>query len=163
MGSAPGGEGRYARAGLLFRKASRVNDSLPYQLLADVVLSMHAAVVVFVVGGLVFIIVGNLCAWRGANALWFRAAHLAAIAVVVAEAWFGAICPLTTLEMWLRAKVRATTYAGGFIEHWLQRVLYYEAPAWVFVLGYSLFGLVVVATWWYFPPRLGRHAPESDG
>ena len=31
--------------------------------------------------------------------LWFRLAHLTAIAVVVLQAWFGVICPLTTLEM----------------------------------------------------------------
>jgi hypothetical protein len=139
-----------------------VNDPLPYQLLANVVLLLHVAVVMFVVGGLVFIIVGNLRAWRWVNALWFRAAHLTAIAVVVAEAWFGAVCPLTVLEMWLRVKARATTYAGSFIEYWLQRILYYEAPSWVFALGYSLFGLAVVATWWYFPPRFSRRPHQSD-
>jgi Protein of Unknown function (DUF2784) len=69
---------------------------------------------------------------------------------------------LTTFEMWLRAKARATTYAGSFVEYWLQRILYYEAPAWVFALLYSLFGLGVVATWWYFPPRFSRRAHESD-
>ena len=134
----------------------------PYQLLADVVLSLHVAIVVFVGGGLVLIIVGNLCAWHWVNVLWFRLAHLAAIAIVVAEAWFGAVCPLTSLEMWLRAKARATTYAGSFVEHWLQRILYYEAPAWVFTLGYTIFALIVVATWWYFPPRSTRRAREVD-
>ena len=126
------------------------------------VLSLHLAIVSFVVGGLVLIIVGNLRTWTWVNAVWFRLAHLAAIAVVVAEAWLGVGCPLTALEMWLRAKARATTYNGSFIEHWLQRVMYYEAPAWVFTLGYSLFGLVVVATWWYFPPRFNRRAHETD-
>ena len=139
-----------------------MNDPLPYQLLADGVLSLHVAIVAFVVGGLVLIVVGNLRGWPWVNAVWFRLAHLAAIAVVVAEAWFGVVCPLTSLEMWLRAEARATTYAGSFIEHWLQRVLYFEAPAWVFTLGYSLFGLAVVATWWYFPPRFNRRH-ETDG
>jgi polyferredoxin len=139
-----------------------VNDALPYQLLANLVLALHVAIVVFVVGGLVFIIVGNLRAWPGANALWFRRAHLTAILVVVAEVWVGAVCPLTTFEMWLRVKARTTTYAGSFIEYWLQRILYYDAPAWAFALAYSLFGLVVVATWWYFPPKFSRHAHESD-
>ena len=139
-----------------------MNGSPTYQLLADMVLSLHLAIVSFVIGGLVFIIVGNLRTWTWVNAVWFRLAHLAAIAVVVAEAWLGVACPLTSLEMWLRAKARATTYDGSFIEHWLQRVLYYEAPAWVFTLGYSLFGLVVVATWWYFPPRFNRRAHETD-
>lgn len=133
-----------------------MRDNLPYQLLANLVLALHLAIVAFVVGGLVLVIIGNFCRWQWVNALWFRLAHLGAIAVVVAEAWLGVICPLTTLEMWLRAKAGATTYGGGFIEHWFQRTLYYEAPPWVFVLGYSLFGLLVVATWLCFPPT-ARH------
>lgn len=129
-----------------------MRDDLPYQLLADIVLTLHVAVVAFVVGGLVLVIIGNLRNWRWVNALWFRLAHLGAIAVVVAEAWLGVVCPLTNLEMWLRAQARATTYSGSFIEHWLQRVLYYEAPSWVFALSYSIFGLLVVAIWLRFPP-----------
>jgi hypothetical protein len=129
-----------------------VRVGLPYQLLADLVLTLHVAVVAFVVGGLVLVIVGNLRKWQCVNAFWFRLAHLASIAVVVAEAWLGATCPITNLEMWLRVKAGATTYSISFIEHWLQRVLYYEAPSWVFGLAYSLFGLLVLATWRYFPP-----------
>jgi polyferredoxin len=139
-----------------------VNQTLPYQLLANATLILHVAIVAFVVGGLVLIIAGNLRAWRWVNALWFRLAHLAAIAIIVAEAWFGAVCPLTSLEIWLRGKARTTTYTGSFIEYWLQRILYYEAPSWVFTVGYSLFGLVVVVTWWYFPPRFRRSAHEPD-
>jgi polyferredoxin len=139
-----------------------VKEALPYQLLANATLILHVAIVAFVVGGLVLIIAGNLRAWRWVNALWFRIAHLAAIAIIVAEAWFGAVCPLTSLEIWLRAKARTTTYTGSFIEYWLQRILYYEAPSWVFTVGYSLFGLVVVVTWWYFPPRFRRSAHEPD-
>ena len=138
-----------------------MNDPLPYQLLADVVLALHFAIVVFVGGGLVVIIVGNLLGWRWVNALCFRLAHLAAITIVVMEAWFGAICPLTSLEMWLRAKAHASTYSGSFVEHWLQRLLYYEAPAWAFTLAYSLFGLLVVATWWRFPPRSKGRFPKA--
>lgn len=134
-----------------------MSDTLPYQLLADAVLALHVGVVLFVVGGVGLVIAGNWRGWRWVNALWFRLAHLAAIAVVAAQAWLGIICPLTTLEMWLRAQARASTYSGGFIEHWLQRLLYYEAPWWVFALVYTLFGLVVVATWWRYPPeRLPR-------
>jgi polyferredoxin len=139
-----------------------VNEMSPYPFLADLVLSLHVAIVVFIGGGLIFIILGNLRAWPGANALWFRAAHLTAISIVVAEAWVGAICPLTTFEMWLRTKAGATTYAGSFIGFWLQRILYYDAPPWAFALAYSLFGLVVAATWWYFPPRF-RHRGSAGG
>ena len=101
-----------------------MSDALHYPLLADAVLALHVAIVVFVGGGLFAIIVGNLRNWRWVNALWFRSMHLAAILIVVAEAWLGAVCPLTTLEMRLRANAGAATYAGSFIGHWLQRILY---------------------------------------
>lgn len=127
----------------------------PYRLLAELVLALHVAIVAFVVGGLVVVIAGNLLRWQWVNAWWFRLTHLGAIGIVVAESWLGIVCPLTSLEVWLRAQARQGTYTGGFIEHWLQRVLYYDAPAWVFTAVYSLFGLGVLATWWFFPPRRG--------
>jgi len=139
-----------------------VHEAPPYQLLADMVLSLHVAVVAFVIGGLVLILAGNLLLWRWVNALWFRLAHLAAISIVVAESWFGVLCPLTALESSLRAKAHETAYAGSFIEHWLQRVLYYEAPTWVFTVAYTLFALAVAAAWWYFPPRRNRRDIEKD-
>ncbi len=140
----------------------RLESQLPYQVLADVVLMLHVGIVVFVVGGLVLIVVGYRRSWRWVSTPWFRLAHLAAIAAVVAEAWLGVVCPLTTLEMWLRSLARAPTYDGSFIEHWLQRLLYYDAPAWVFVAGYSLFGLAVVVVWFRFPPKYNRRIEQED-
>ena len=122
------------------------------------VLSVHVAIVLFVVGGLVLVVVGNWRRWRWENALWFRLLHLAAIAVVVAQVWLGMVCPLTTLEMWLRASAGQNTYGGSFVEYWLQRLLYYEAPDWVFTLAYTVFGLATAAVWWRFPPDLRRRA-----
>jgi polyferredoxin len=124
-----------------------------YRFLADVVLCVHVAIVLFVVGGLVLLVAGNLRGWRFVNDWWFRLAHLAAIAVVVAQAWLGLVCPLTTLETWLRVRGGEAGYEASFIEYWLRRILYYDAPAWVFTVGYTLFGLAVLASWWRFPPR----------
>ena len=135
---------------------------LTYPVLADVVLVLHVGVVLFVVGGLALIVAGNLARWRWVNGWWFRAAHLGAMAWVVVEAWLGATCPLTTLEAWLRRQAGAAVYKTGFIEHWLQQLLFYEAPTWVFVLGYSLFALLVVAAWWIFPPHVRGQGRGSD-
>jgi hypothetical protein len=142
---------------------SATANELPYRLLADAVLALHVALVVFVVGGLAAVLLGNLRGWRWVNRLGFRVAHLAAIGVVVAESWFGMVCPLTTLEMWLRVQGGAASYSGGFIEYWLGRLLYYEAPPWVFVVVYTLFGLAVAATWWFFPPAGHRGHSRQRG
>jgi len=128
---------------------------------ADLILLLHFAVVVFVVGGLVLIIAGNMRGWHWVNARWFRLLHLGAIGTVAAESWLGITCPLTTLEIWLRSKAGGAVYSGSFIEHWLQRLIFYDAPSWAFVLGYSLFGLLVITIWWYFPPGSKSRRDES--
>jgi hypothetical protein len=127
-----------------------------YRLLADLVLTVHFAIVVFVVGALPLIVVGNLRGWWFVNGWWFRLAHLAAIVIVVAQAWLGVVCPLTTLENWLRAQAGQAVYESSFIEHWLTQLLFYEAPAWVFTAAYTAFGLAVAAAWWRFPPGRTR-------
>jgi hypothetical protein len=136
---------------------------VPYELLADAVLLLHLAVILFVVGGLAVVWAGNLLwRWPWVNSLWFRLAHLAAIGVVVAQSWFDQVCPLTTLESWLRVRAGAAPYSKGFIEHWVQTVVFYEAPPWAFVLAYTVFGLLVLSAWWRFPPRF-RHPRNGGG
>jgi len=125
------------------------------------VLLLHFGVVLFVVGGLALVVAGNRLGWAWVNSVGFRIAHLVAIGVVIAQAWLGQVCPLTTLESWLRVKAGSASYSRSFIEHWVQRVLFYEAPWWVFTLAYTVFGLLVVAAWWYFPPRFSKPGHED--
>lgn len=129
---------------------------MPYRLLADTVLVLHVAVVLSVVGGLVAVLVGNRRGWRWVNRFGFRLAHLLAIAVVAAQAWLGVLCPLTTLEMWLRAQAGQAVHGISFIEHGLQRLLYVDAPWWAFVWTYTAFAALVLWAWWRFPPQRGR-------
>ncbi len=140
-----------------------MQDPHTYRMLADAVLLLHFAVVAFVIGGLALVLVGNMRHWHWVNALPFRVAHLAAIIIVVVQAWLGKLCPLTILESWLRKQGGEATYTASFIEYWVQRVLYYEAPAWVFTLTYTVFGLLVSAAWWYFPPRTRKGHSHTSG
>lgn len=124
-----------------------------YQTLADIALIVHVAFVVFVISGLVAIVIGGIAKWPGIRNPWFRLLHLLAIGIVVAQAWAGLICPLTTLEMWLREQAGERVYEESFIQYWLQKLLYYDAPEWVFVAVYTAFGLAVLLTFILFPPR----------
>jgi len=128
-------------------------DDIHYRLLADLLLTMHVAFVVFVIAGLVLVLAGGLAGWRWVRHPGFRLAHLAAIAFVAVQAWLGRICPLTTWEMALRDRAGDATYAGSFIQFWLQRLLYYDAPAWVFTAAYTTFALLVAASWVLVRPR----------
>jgi len=92
-----------------------------YHLLADGVLVTHVAFVGFVVIGLALILLGGLRRWSWVRNRWFRRTHLAAIGLVVVQAWLGIICPLTNLEMFLREKAGDATYQDTFIAHWLHR------------------------------------------
>jgi hypothetical protein len=129
---------------------------MPYLLAADAVLLLHVSFVVFVVAGLALILAGGLMSWAWVRNWWFRVTHLAAIGVVVLQSWLGVICPLTKLEMALRDRAGDTTYAGGFVSHWLETILYYRAPAWVYAVVYTAFGALVLLSWFWVPPRRRR-------
>jgi hypothetical protein len=118
--------------------------------LANLVLVLHALVVVFIVGGLLAIWAG---AWlkRG----WirnraFRLVHLVAIGFVAILAVLGLPCPLTVLEDWLRT---GQVGSQGFVQRWVSYWLYYDLPGWVFATAYAVFLLVVAFTWFRVPPR----------
>ena len=124
-------------------------------------LALHVLFVAFVVGGLLLVLVGGWLRWRWVRDPWFRTGHLLAIVFVVGQTWLGQVCPLTTLEIWLRQRGGDAVYAGSFIGHWLQALLYYQAPNWVFAVCYTLFALAVVLAWtWVRPHRFGRSGGE---
>lgn len=135
-----------------------------YLLAADAILLLHVLLVAFIVLGLILVFTGRVCAWGWVRNPWFRSTHLAAISVVVVQSWFGIICPLTNWEMMLRSRAGDAVYAGSFIAHWLDSLLYYQAPAWVFAVCYTVFGAAVAAGWYWVRPRpFRRVTAHKDG
>jgi len=124
-----------------------------YQFLADAILISHVLFVLFVVLGLVLIIIGKLKGWSWVTNPWFRLCHLIAISIVVIQSWLGIVCPLTTWEMSLREKAGESVYSVSFIEYWLNKILYFQAPWWIFVLIYTVFGGLVLLSWFWVKPR----------
>lgn len=87
---------------------------MTYRALADLVLVVHLAFVVFVVlGGLLVL------GWP-----WVAALHIPAAIWGVLIEYSGWVCPLTPLENSLRSSGGVSRYSGGFIQHYIQPVLY---------------------------------------
>lgn len=114
-----------------------------YRALADAVVLLHLAFVVFAVAG------GLLALrWR-----WLPLVHLPALGWAAFVEFSGRICPLTPLENQLRAASGAAGYSGGFIEHYLLPVLYPAALTrelqWTLGAGLVLINLAVyLLVWW---------------
>ena len=120
---------------------------------ADLTLVAHTAFIVFVVAGQALILAGWMLDWRWPRNPAFRLVHAGGIALVVLESWFGIVCPLTWLEFRLRAAAGSPVQADSFIGYWLQRLIFYDAPSWVFTLAYTCFAVLVAATLVFYPPR----------
>ena len=114
-----------------------------YRLLADLVLLVHFAFLVFVVLGGLFVLRRPRLAWLHVPAaLWGAAIEL-----------FGWICPLTPLENHLRVLGGESAYSGSFIERYvlplvypthLTRELQIALGVGVLVLNAGIYGLLVV-------------------
>ena len=130
-----------------------MSDPATYGLLADALGLLHAAFVLFVAGGLAAILAGGRLGWRWIRSLAFRLAHLGAIAVVVLQTWLGQLCPLTLWENQLRQLARQDGVGDSFIAYWLARWLYWNFPSRVFLVLYTLFAALVLATFIWYPPR----------
>jgi hypothetical protein len=130
-------------------------------LLADSILVLHVAIVAFAVLGQLLFMAGGWRGWAWVRIVWVRLAHLALIGFVVVQSWMGEICPLTVWEQSLRLQAGQGSYGGSFIEHWLSRLIFFNAPAWWFVVIYTAFSMLVLLSWWSWPPHWKRAAPRN--
>ena len=125
--------------------------------LADALLALHLGIVAFVVGLLPLVLAGGALGWRWVRHRGLRLTHLGLIVFIAAQAWLGRLCPLTVWEQDLRRLAGQGTYTESFVGHWLGRLLYWNAPWWVFVAAYTGFAVLVAMAWWWVRP--GRNDP----
>lgn len=124
--------------------------------LADALLALHVGIVAFVVLGTACILAGGWRGWAWVRGYPFRIAHLGLMLYIALQAWLGRLCPLTVWEQALRNRAGQATYGESFMQHWLSRLIFFDAPWWLFVAAYTAFAALVVACWWWLPPRRKR-------
>lgn len=113
-----------------------------YRLLADLVVGLHFAFVLFVV-------LGGLFALRWPRAAWF---HIPTAIWGAGIEFVQGVCPLTPLENRFRHLGGEAGYAGGFVEHYLWPVLYPAGLSQNVQLGLGIFvvllNLVIYTVVW---------------
>ena len=71
--------------------------------------------------------------------------------------WAGlaAADPARDLLQRMDRAVGSLNYQGTFVQEWVGKLIYYDAPLWVFATIYSLFGALVLASWiWVRPGKI---------
>jgi hypothetical protein len=127
-------------------------------MLADAIVVIHLLIVLLVLAGVPLVYLGVALHWAWVRKWHWRVLHLGAILFIAAESLLGIACPLTLWEYGLRGQ--QSTH--GFIERWVDRILFYDAPPWVFTVSYVAFAALVLVTWIAVPPTRQRRASNES-
>ncbi|HET9819115.1 MAG TPA: DUF2784 domain-containing protein [Rhodanobacteraceae bacterium] len=118
------------------------------------ILALHLAIIAFNVAGCVLVPIGAWRDWRWVREFWWRLAHLASLAVVALQAMFGRACFLT---IW-QGDLSGGTQTQPLIAGWIDTLIYWPLPLWVFAVAYAVVFAYVIALWVWVRPLL----PRSD-
>ena len=114
-----------------------------YRIAADAVVVVHA-------GFILFVAIGGVVAWRWPRLLWL---HVPAVAWGIGIAAVGFNCPLTPLEQRLRRLAGGQGYQGGFVDRYIEDVIY---PGEYTRLVQALIAVAVVVGWTVLIVRFTR-------
>ena len=117
--------------------------------LAGLVLAVHGAIIAFNVFGLLAIPLGAWRRWAWVRIFWWRALHVASLGIVAGQALLGRACFLTLWQADLTGSAREQT---PLIMRWVDSLIFWPLPLWVFALLYVAVLAGVMALWWLVPP-----------
>jgi len=118
-------------------------------LLGQLILALHLGVIAFNVAGLVVIPLGAALGWRLVRIRSLRLLHLGALAVVALQAALGRACFLTIWQSDLTGGGRE----DPLIMRWVNSVVFWPLPIWVFTALYLTVFAYVLALWWWVRPN----------
>jgi hypothetical protein len=125
-------------------------------LLADVIVVLHFAIVLYVILGQVVVLAGWLLRWQWVRNRWFRLSHFALIAFVATQACFGQLCPLTIWEYELRELGGQPIEHSSFIAYWAHELLFIDVEPEALTVPYVVFALLVLVSLRLVPVRWRR-------
>jgi hypothetical protein len=122
-------------------------------LLAGLVLAVHLVIILFIAFGMVAVPIGAGLGWRFVRRYWWRALHLLAMVLVAAQALLGRACFLT---LWQAALESNGTSPQPLIYAYVNRLIFWPLPLWVFTVFYLVLLAYTLALWRLVPPRRSR-------
>lgn len=131
--------------------------------LADAVLAVHLAIILFNLFGLIVIPLGGWRGWRFVRLFWWRALHLAVLALVAVQAVLGQVCVLTDWQAALQRAAGAGGAVQPLIAGFVNRLIYWPLPLWVFAVIYVAVWVYVLLLWRLVPPRLRQSDSGAEG
>jgi len=114
------------------------------------VLALHLAIIAFNVAGCVLIPIGAWRRWRCVREFWLRLAHLLSLATVALQALLGRACILT---IW-QGDASGASHVQPLIAGWINRLIYWPLPLWLFAVAYAAVFAYVIALWIFVRPRM---------
>ncbi len=127
-----------------------------YSFLAISVLLFHLAVIFFNLFGLVAVPLGAWRGWRFVRVFWWRALHLAILALVAVQAVLDQVCFLTAWQAALERAAGEVASDVPFIAGVINRLIFWPLPIWVFAVAYVAVCLYALLLWVLVPPRRRR-------
>ncbi|HEY1880773.1 MAG TPA: DUF2784 domain-containing protein [Caulobacteraceae bacterium] len=118
--------------------------------MAQWVLALHLAIIAFNLSGLIVIPIGAWRRWAFVREPIWRLAHIVSMATVAVQAAAGRACFLTD---WQDALSGAAA-GQPLIMRWVNSVIFWPLPMWVFEALYLVLFAYTVALLWWVPPRL---------
>lgn len=128
-------------------------DARLYSLLALLVLAAHVGIILFNVAGLVLIPLGGWRGWGFVRIFWWRALHLAILALVAVQALLARACFLTLWQSTLQERAGESASSAPLIARWLHDLLFWPLPLWFFAVLYVAVWLYALLLWRLVPPR----------
>jgi hypothetical protein len=112
---------------------------MPYKIFADITVVIHFLWILFLIFGV----------FLGIRSRGIKIIHITGVVFALVLQIFSWYCPLTYLEVWLRAQHDpAYTYTGSFIIHYVERLVYLEVSRTLLFALTACIGALNVWIYW---------------
>jgi hypothetical protein len=119
-------------------------------MLAALILAIHVSIIAFNLFGLIAVPLGAWRGWAWIHRPMWRLLHLLSLAVVALQAALGRACFLT---LWQSAAESGQSAPEPLIMRWVNALVYWPIPLWVFSLIYLAIFAYALALLWFVPLR----------